>query len=443
MDNNQKERLEQELKFLKESLGAGVITNEEYLKGKERIESKLNEPEDRRAEEPKDDISIKELKEITETEDYPILRPQEEPSSSMEKEEKEPEEPGVEEDGSDYLDYPFKEEQLAEEAEESQPEEKEKIEPLETIEYFEDSEKPAEEEPEKDIGTGEEGEEEKSPIKAKKPNFTYLAMILVGIVIFALISITFFKEKGAADTPLPSAGFKALCSSDDECMKEGMIGKCLNPAKEDSACEFIKDAEVEFVIMNDRECASCDTARMVDVIRQLFPAAKYRELDYRDNESKDLLQKVTISALPAYIFSANVAQAYNFNKTERIFVKIGDRYVIAPSASGSNYLFKRERIPGKLELFVLPGEDASLKAEENAKEVIGLFKDKINFIRHDVTDEEKEKLSAQLAVTGYPVFLISNQLKLSGVQPAEVIKQKFCELNREEGCSTTLSLDIN
>lgn len=42
-DKTQKERLEQELRFLKESFEAEVITKEEFEKGKDRIEKKLNE----------------------------------------------------------------------------------------------------------------------------------------------------------------------------------------------------------------------------------------------------------------------------------------------------------------------------------------------------------------------------------------------------------------
>lgn len=42
-DKNQRERLEQELRFLKESFEAEVISKDEYEKGKDRIEKKLNE----------------------------------------------------------------------------------------------------------------------------------------------------------------------------------------------------------------------------------------------------------------------------------------------------------------------------------------------------------------------------------------------------------------
>ena len=41
MDNEAREKLEQEIRFLKESFDAEVISREEYGKGKERIEKKL------------------------------------------------------------------------------------------------------------------------------------------------------------------------------------------------------------------------------------------------------------------------------------------------------------------------------------------------------------------------------------------------------------------
>lgn len=55
MDDNQKERLEQELRFLKESFEAEVISKEEFEKGKSRIERKLREirKQEQKAKEPK------------------------------------------------------------------------------------------------------------------------------------------------------------------------------------------------------------------------------------------------------------------------------------------------------------------------------------------------------------------------------------------------------
>lgn len=43
MPESQVDRLKRELKFLKESFEAGIISEEEYTKGKKRIEKRLDE----------------------------------------------------------------------------------------------------------------------------------------------------------------------------------------------------------------------------------------------------------------------------------------------------------------------------------------------------------------------------------------------------------------
>lgn len=68
MDDTQKERLEQELRFLKESFEAEVISREEFEKGKDRVERKLKEikqseqkpenPKEEKKEEEKTDESV-------------------------------------------------------------------------------------------------------------------------------------------------------------------------------------------------------------------------------------------------------------------------------------------------------------------------------------------------------------------------------------------------
>ncbi len=371
-----KDRLEQELRFLKESLEADVITKEEFLKGKDRIENKLRELESQEPKKAEEDsyITIKEIKD--------------------------------------------------------EPEEMQEDAPIEEtpVEVYEESEEKIEDkEPESPLEEEKTAEEPEKP--TKKPRYKYIAMLLIGLIIIALILMSSFKEK-----ELP------VCTSDSACNQESMIGTCINPGTKESKCEFIQDVKAEFIILNDENCLSCDTARMVDVINQLFPSAKYRSIGYKEDEGMKLLQRLDIEVLPAYIFDENISKAYNFNKTERIFIKNKDRYIISPEAAGSNYFFKRDEIKSSLKLFILPNSNASLKAEKNVKEVLNLFKEKITFSKYEVA--ENDMLSKELAITSYPAFLVNNQLKLTGVQPAEVIKQKFCELNKFEECNKKLSEDI-
>ena len=72
-DKNQKERLEQELRFLKESFEAEVISKEEFEKGKDRIEKKLKELEGTNHDsEEKPKIKEETRKEIVENSDDAI-----------------------------------------------------------------------------------------------------------------------------------------------------------------------------------------------------------------------------------------------------------------------------------------------------------------------------------------------------------------------------------
>src|SRR3989338_245567 len=147
----QKERLEQELKFLKESLEADIITKEEYNKGKQRIEDKLKEL----SEEPKEEkIVIKEI--------------QEEEASDEERE--------IEEFARDITNNKGHTEKPAEETEEVEEEEKEEEAP---------------EEGEKEEPKSEESEIiEEKPIKTNKP----FLWAVIGIILIFLIYFFLFKS---------------------------------------------------------------------------------------------------------------------------------------------------------------------------------------------------------------------------------------------------------
>ena len=365
MDNSQKERLERELRFLKESLEAEVITKEEFLKGKERIERKLGSPS---SENKEGGISIREIRQ-----EKPV-RPKEEPKT----EHKQPEEA----------------------TEKKEPEQK-------TEQY--------------------------ASKKKKKPKISYIVLLILGIVIIAAIYIN------SADSPEePDIKDEIACFSDKDCTKEGMIARCIDPGTSGSRCSFIEDAEVKLAILNEESCESCDTSRMLSVIRQLFPNLEYESVDFEPDMA--LIENLSVKALPAYIFEENVKKAHNFNKTRRIFEKKGSRYVIMPGASGARYFFKRGEIENRLDLFVLAGKNASKKAEENVEELTELFGEKIDFRVKEI--EENSDIAEELSLTSYPVFLINNRFKLPGVHSAETIKQEFCRWNDLEECGVELALNI-
>ena len=393
---DEKEKLEKELKFLKETYEAGIITKEEYEKGEKRIEERLNEPrEDIRIEEiPKEELEKKEMEEFA----------KEITNNRHEEGEEEPTE--------------------AEEIEEKRPEEET------TQEYIEKEKEEKEEEPELEpIG-------EKQPVKINKKIILTLSILIV----LALILVFFLKTNPiSAPQEEKKATLNPICSVDADCQKEGQIGSCISPNTKKSRCEFRYDAPVSLTVIDG--CLLCSTSEKIKTIKQqLFPGAKETIIDHSSNEGKELIASLGIEALPAFIFGQDITQAYNFNKTKNSFIKKGDSYIWSPVLS-SNYYFKRKEIVNRLDLYTIAG-DKEIKAEENLKEVLGLFGDKINFEKHIAEEGQKKALEKELGIKTYPAFLINNQLRFSGILPAETVKEKFCKFNQLDECSTTLSADI-
>ncbi len=76
------------------------------------------------------------------------------------------------------------------------------------------------------------------------------------------------------------------------------------------------------------------------------------------------------------------------------------------------------------------------------KEVADLFGDQITINRQVVEKTDEKSLEREFAITTYPAYVINNQLKFTGTQASEIVKNRFCYLNSFPECGTTLSLDI-
>lgn len=404
----EKERLEKELGFLKESLESGIITEEEYKEKKEIIEKKLNDLEEEKqniSEETKEELEKEEVKDTKERqEEIKIQEIKEEALKEVEEKKR----------------RKIEEKQEDTEKKEKKPEKtkknikKEKAEDLkEEIEELQEKEKPAK----------------------KKKNKLIIFSILI-LIIFLIFYFYAFKETNKGKESILE--LKPACVSDSDCEMQNKIGICLNPNTTEAKCEFKEDKQISLTIINDRDCISCDTTRMFQIIKKLFPSVEKKEIDYNSEEGNKLITQLNIEALPSYIFGSEIVDALNFDKFKRALIKKEDKFIINSAASGSNYYFKRKEIKNRLDLFVLPS--TSPNVEDNVQEVLELFGDKINYSIHPVSDEKEEKkLNNELGITTYPSFLVNNQLKFTGIQPSELIKNKFCEFNKLPECETKLS----
>jgi len=422
------EQLEKELTFLKESFESDIISAEEYKKRKEAIEKKLTDIEEKgtkeaEQEEKKEDIEKKE--EIQE-----IKKEEHEEKAEEEETKDAKEEIKIEEIKQEKLKQAEEEKQEIEEKEEEQKE-------LKSEEETEESEK-------EETQEVKEEEIEELQEKPKKKRTKLIIFSILIVIVFLIFYFYAFKATNEEKEDHIEEGISALqpaCISDEDCETPDKTGTCLNPGTSEAACEFIEDKETSLTIINDENCISCDTARMFQIIKQLFPLVKTTEINSNSEEGRKLISQFGLEALPSYIFESDIQNTLNFEKFKRALVENADKFIINPAASGSNYYFKRKRISNKLDLFVLPTTSSGV--EDNLGDVLELFEDNIDYSKHIISDEGEEKnLYKELGITTYPSFLVNNQLKFTGIQSPELIKNKFCELNQLSGCEIQLSTSL-
>jgi len=222
------------------------------------------------------------------------------------------------------------------------------------------------------------------------------------------------EEKPEACSTIPE------CEADTDCIDPKKIGKCENPGTADAKCTYTDPVAVDFIVIGDKLCTTCDTANGIQTSLQIFPGAELKELDFEDQEAKDLLTSVGISTLPAYIFSGNLDETANFGQVSQHFVEQGDYWYIRPTSIGSNHnpsaeicdnlvddrdgdglvdcdddecqgqLICKEEIANKLEVFVMSQCPFGTQALDAMKEVLENFGDQIDFQVNFIASENPD-----------------------------------------------------
>lgn len=393
-DKTQRERLEQELRFLKESFEAEVISKEEFEKGKERIERKLKE------------IGVEQDQKNKESKQEQVQ----------------------EKKADEAIEYKDSEKIKLNVIQDEVNEQHKHIENLQA-------------EPIKEGLKAAKSEKPENIYQNKKHSkFFKFAVMFIILILIAYFSYSVFKKS----EPMPKEKIVKeyelipVCSSDNDCRQEGKLGFCLEPETENARCEFKDIQKIKVMVLNDRNnCFNCDTQRILDILKNWLGAIDAQEIDYNSIDGKDIASKLDLRLLPAYIFEENITYSEGYKKFKESFIKKDSYYVLSEDAAASTYYYKRENVPNKLDLFVISGDKVAAKTENNLKEFLEAFKE-VKFDEHFSNDE----LTRELSIRTFPTFLINNRIKFSGVIAAETIKNNFCKLNKLDSCANNLSKNL-
>ncbi len=438
-----KEKLEEELKLLKESLDLNVITKEEYETAKQRIEAKLDdlnilkqkngEIEVKKEGEVKEDLKPEEKIEVREIKEEKV-----EPIEEEEKEEAKHEEEKIEETKIKEESTAKEEQKKIENIKEAEEKVTEELKEEKVVEEIEEGEK-------EELGSISKPEDEQPEIiseeetKIDKKIFVYISIIV--ILILGLWYVFFLEKADVEDVSAePADNILSLiaCNSDDDCMEKGKIGVCNNPGEENAECEYIEDVKVELMVLNSNNCFNCETGRVLSILDGFFPNLDVENIDFENVKGTGFIANFGINALPAYIFNLSFKEAYNYDKLSSSFNKVDDSFVMKNTVANANYYVEREEIPNKLDLFFSQGQTASTKAEENLKEFLEVFDSEVEFEKHN----EDSEIVKELGINTFPAFLVNNKIKFGGVQPADKIRENFCQLNSVTECASGLTKSL-
>lgn len=149
------------------------------------------------------------------------------------------------------------------------------------------------------------------------------------------ICASYKAEKPSACLEIPE------CVSNADCVAQvGKEGKCENPGDKTAKCVYSDPVKFTVTVINDKRCAECDTAYILQVTNQLFAGAQIVNLDYSSPDAKAMMQKYGITLLPAYVFDGVVDQTNSWTTNPRLqtaFKKEADKYYLLPSAVGAEF----------------------------------------------------------------------------------------------------------
>lgn len=177
------------------------------------------------------------------------------------------------------------------------------------------------------------------------------------------------------------------CFSDGQCRQNGLLGTCQNPGSLGAECAFSKPVPVEVTVIVPRSCIGCTVSRVTDQLKGLFAGAVISYLDYPGKKAQQLMDRLQITSLPAYLLEKGAKEEKGFEAIRQHVEERQGYYLLKSSFAGMSYLPTRPKIKGKLDLFISLFDKDSASILENIKD----FNPQVHFL---VTEEKDGQLSA-------------------------------------------------
>ncbi len=142
------------------------------------------------------------------------------------------------------------------------------------------------------------------------------------------------------------------CFSNGNCKKDGLEGKCVNPAEANASCLFEKAKKQGLLVITASQCRTCNTKDVIDSLKAHFPGLDVSYLYYPGRKANKLVKDLGITALPAYLFFSDVEKDKKFVHLKQILERKGGYYLLSPEAGGIAYFINRKKMKARFDLFL-------------------------------------------------------------------------------------------
>jgi len=160
------------------------------------------------------------------------------------------------------------------------------------------------------------------------------------------------------------------CFSDADCRRPGFVGECVKPGTKDAECRHHKAVKVPLTVVEDSSATWSPSARIVESLRVFFPGIKDRKVDLRSEEGRALVNRYKLDRLPAYILGKQALDERNVDGIRDALTPVAGALVLAPGFAGSHQDITRERMPGRVDLFLAPHSKGAGDAITEALDLI-------------------------------------------------------------------------
>lgn len=140
------------------------------------------------------------------------------------------------------------------------------------------------------------------------------------------------------------------CLDDSDCKKKGKIGRC----SENKKCVFQDAVPFTFTVLTADSTFQHPEKTIIATTEELFSGVKVKVVTLSSAEGKQIISKFNPDALPFYLFSREVKQAYNFTSVESGLIEKNGSLIFKDGIVSRNYLVKRNQKKGEMILFIDP-----------------------------------------------------------------------------------------